>query len=258
MERDPAPSSRVGRFGPRSLTFRVLLVVLVPMIGLQLLAWRDLRTERAAATAATEVKGLADLLHTAANVIVPLSKELTVTNSLVVMRNKGYDLPTLEAATGIDYTEVRDDAMAQVDDTLEQLAADGAGVTLTDGTDVAEVAVDLQTRVADLRTQFLDDPDSLSGAVVGGLAADLMQELGMAVAQLPGGEIVPAMQRGVIDAFEFNNPTSDMRFGAQDVAKYYSMGSFHQAQEFFEIIFNPTRHSPFLYTPSGHTSMKTV
>ena len=71
-----------------------------------------------------------------------------------------------------------------------------------------------------------------------GLAADLMQELGMAVAQLPGGEIVPAMQRGVIDAFEFNNPTADMRFGAQDVAKYYSMGSFHQAQEFFEIIFN--------------------
>jgi TRAP-type mannitol/chloroaromatic compound transport system substrate-binding protein len=71
-----------------------------------------------------------------------------------------------------------------------------------------------------------------------GLAADLLQEMGMAVAQLPGGEIVPAMQRGVIDAFEFNNPTSDMRFGAQDVAKYYSMGSYHQAQEFFEIIFN--------------------
>lgn len=71
-----------------------------------------------------------------------------------------------------------------------------------------------------------------------GLAADLMQEMGLAVAQLPGGEIVPAMQRGVIDAFEFNNPTADMRFGAQDVAKFYSMGSFHQAQEFFEIIFN--------------------
>jgi TRAP-type mannitol/chloroaromatic compound transport system substrate-binding protein len=76
-----------------------------------------------------------------------------------------------------------------------------------------------------------------------GLAADLMQELGMSVAQLPGGEIVPAMQRGVIDAFEFNNPTSDMRFGAQDVAKYYSMGSFHQAQEFFEIIFNKDKYN---------------
>jgi TRAP-type mannitol/chloroaromatic compound transport system substrate-binding protein len=76
-----------------------------------------------------------------------------------------------------------------------------------------------------------------------GLAADMLQEMGMAVAQLPGGEIVPAMQRGVIDAFEFNNPTSDMRFGAQDVAKYYSMGSYHQAQEFFEIIFNKDKYN---------------
>lgn len=75
-----------------------------------------------------------------------------------------------------------------------------------------------------------------------GLAADLMQELGMKVTQLPGGEIVPAMERGVIDAFEFNNPTSDRRFGAQDVAKYYSMGSYHQAMEFFEIIFNRTKY----------------
>ena len=75
-----------------------------------------------------------------------------------------------------------------------------------------------------------------------GLAADLMQELGMKVTQLPGGEIVPAMERGVIDAFEFNNPTSDSRFGAQDVAKYYMMGSYHQAMEFFEIDWNRKRY----------------
>ena len=63
----------------------------------------------------------------------------------------------------------------------------------------------------------------------------------MAVTQLPGGEIMPAMERGVIDAFEFNNPTSDRRFGAQDVAKNYMLGSYHQATEFFEIIFNKTK-----------------
>jgi TRAP-type mannitol/chloroaromatic compound transport system substrate-binding protein len=74
-----------------------------------------------------------------------------------------------------------------------------------------------------------------------GLAADLMQAMGLAVAQLPGGEIVPAMERGVIDAFEFNNPTSDRRFGAQDVAKNYMMGSHHQATEYFEIMFNKTK-----------------
>jgi TRAP-type mannitol/chloroaromatic compound transport system substrate-binding protein len=71
-----------------------------------------------------------------------------------------------------------------------------------------------------------------------GLAADLMQSMGMSVAQLPGGEIVPAMERGVIDAFEFNNPSSDRRFGAQDVAKNYYLGSYHQASEAFEFLFN--------------------
>jgi TRAP-type mannitol/chloroaromatic compound transport system substrate-binding protein len=74
-----------------------------------------------------------------------------------------------------------------------------------------------------------------------GLAADLFQAMGAAVAQLPGGEIVPAMERGVIDAFEFNNPTSDRRFGAHNVAKNYYLGSHHQATEYFEIMFNRTK-----------------
>lgn len=71
-----------------------------------------------------------------------------------------------------------------------------------------------------------------------GLAADLMAKLGMSVAQLPGGEIVPAMERGVIDAFEFNNPSSDKDFGAQDVAKNYYLSSYHQASESFEFLFS--------------------
>ncbi|QDZ00072.1 TRAP transporter substrate-binding protein [Nitratireductor mangrovi] len=75
-----------------------------------------------------------------------------------------------------------------------------------------------------------------------GLAADLFQAMGASVAQLPGGEIVPAMERGVIDAFEFNNPTSDSRFGAQDVAKNYMLSSYHQASESFEIIFNKDKY----------------
>jgi TRAP-type mannitol/chloroaromatic compound transport system substrate-binding protein len=71
-----------------------------------------------------------------------------------------------------------------------------------------------------------------------GLAADLMQKMGMSVAQLPGGEIVPAMERGVIDAYEFNNPSSDLRFGSADVAKNYLLSSYHQASESFEFLFN--------------------
>ncbi|AUH32964.1 TRAP transporter substrate-binding protein [Paracoccus tegillarcae] len=83
----------------------------------------------------------------------------------------------------------------------------------------------------------IDDIQGMKYRTVG-LAADLLQSMGMSVAQLPGGEIVPAMERGVIDAFEFNNPSSDMRFGAQDVAKNYYMGSYHQASEAFEFLFN--------------------
>lgn len=83
----------------------------------------------------------------------------------------------------------------------------------------------------------LDDIKGLKYRTVG-LAADLMQNMGMSVAQLPGGEIVPAMERGVIDAFEFNNPSSDSDFGAQDVAKNYYLSSYHQASESFEFIFN--------------------
>jgi TRAP-type mannitol/chloroaromatic compound transport system substrate-binding protein len=71
-----------------------------------------------------------------------------------------------------------------------------------------------------------------------GLAADVMLEMGLSVVQLPGGEIQPAMKSGLIDAAEFNNPTSDRDFGMQDVSKHYMLASFHQSQEFFEITFN--------------------
>jgi TRAP-type mannitol/chloroaromatic compound transport system substrate-binding protein len=58
-----------------------------------------------------------------------------------------------------------------------------------------------------------------------GLAADVLQEMGMSVVQLPGGEIQPAMKSGLIDAAEFNNPTSDKDFGMQDVSKHYHLGT---------------------------------
>ena len=71
-----------------------------------------------------------------------------------------------------------------------------------------------------------------------GLAADVMQGMGLDVLQLPGSGIIPAYKKGVIDAFEYTNPTSDRGLGAQEVSKTYMMGSYHQAAEFFEIIFN--------------------
>ena len=74
-----------------------------------------------------------------------------------------------------------------------------------------------------------------------GLAANVMQAMGAKVTQLPGGEIIPAMEKGVIEAFEYANPTSDSRFGAPDVAKIYMMSSYHQPAEMLEIEFNKTK-----------------
>jgi TRAP-type mannitol/chloroaromatic compound transport system substrate-binding protein len=74
-----------------------------------------------------------------------------------------------------------------------------------------------------------------------GLATDLFQEMGAAVVALPGGEIVPALERGVIDAAEFNNPSSDRVLGFPDVAKNYYLQSYHQAVETFEVLFNRPR-----------------
>ena len=74
-----------------------------------------------------------------------------------------------------------------------------------------------------------------------GLATNVLQKMGMVVRQLPGGEIQPAMKTGLIDAAEFNNPTSDSQFGMQDVSKHYHLGSFHQSQEMFEIPCNTKR-----------------
>ena len=74
-----------------------------------------------------------------------------------------------------------------------------------------------------------------------GLATNVLTAMGMVVRQLPGGEIQPAMKTGLIDAAEFNNPTSDSQFGMQDVSKHYHLGSFHQSQEMFEICINKKR-----------------
>ena len=66
--------------------------------------------------------------------------------------------------------------------------------------------------------------------------------MGAAVNALPGGEIVPAMDRGLLDAAEFNNMTSDRALGFPDVSKVCMLQSFHQNAEQFEIMFNKTKY----------------
>jgi TRAP-type mannitol/chloroaromatic compound transport system substrate-binding protein len=74
-----------------------------------------------------------------------------------------------------------------------------------------------------------------------GLAAALFKEMGAAVTILPGGEVVRAMEHGVVEAAEYNNPSSDLALGLADASQFYMMGSHHQQVEVFEVIFNKTR-----------------
>ncbi|MHB1084937.1 MAG: TRAP transporter substrate-binding protein [Thiobacillus sp.] len=75
-----------------------------------------------------------------------------------------------------------------------------------------------------------------------GLAVEIFKELGVAVNPMPGGEIVPALDRGLLDAAEFNNASSDRLLGFPDVTKVCMLQSFHQPSEQFEILFNKKKY----------------
>ena len=75
-----------------------------------------------------------------------------------------------------------------------------------------------------------------------GISIDLFTGLGAAVNALPGGEIVPALDRGLLDGAEFNNASSDRLLGFPDVSKVCMLQSYHQNAESFEVLFNKTKY----------------
>jgi TRAP-type mannitol/chloroaromatic compound transport system substrate-binding protein len=87
----------------------------------------------------------------------------------------------------------------------------------------------------------VDDFKGLKFRTVG-ISIDVLQSLGAAVNALPGGEIVSAMDRGLIEAAEFNNASSDRALGFADVSKICMLQSYHQNAEQFEITFNKTKY----------------
>jgi len=76
-----------------------------------------------------------------------------------------------------------------------------------------------------------------------GISIDVFTGLGAAVNALPGGEIVAAMDRGLLDAAEFNNASSDRALGFADVSKVCMLQSYHQNAEQFEITFNKDKYN---------------
>jgi hypothetical protein len=75
-----------------------------------------------------------------------------------------------------------------------------------------------------------------------GLSIEIFNAMGASVQALGGADIVPAMDRGVLDAAEFNNASSDRALGFADVSKVCMLQSFHQCSEQFEILFNKKKY----------------
>src|SRR5881227_4225967 len=86
-----------------------------------------------------------------------------------------------------------------------------------------------------------DDLKGLKYRTVG-ISIDVFTAMGAAVNALPGGEIVSAMDRGLLDAAEFNNASSDRALGFADVSKVCMLQSYHQNAEQFEITFNKDKY----------------
>ena len=73
-----------------------------------------------------------------------------------------------------------------------------------------------------------------------GITGEIFKEMGITAVALPGGEIVPAAQRGVIDAAEWIGPADDINLGLQTVWKHYYLQGLHQSTDIGEVIINGT------------------
>ncbi|MFG1496231.1 TRAP transporter substrate-binding protein DctP [Saccharospirillum sp. HFRX-1] len=85
--------------------------------------------------------------------------------------------------------------------------------------------------------ESIDDFNGLKMRIPG-LAGQVYSELGVSVQLLPGGEIFPALERGVIDAAEFVGPYQDRRLGLHNAAKYYYTTGWHEPTNLTELLIN--------------------
>ncbi len=69
-----------------------------------------------------------------------------------------------------------------------------------------------------------------------GLGGKIYKEIGVNVKSLGGGEIFPALERGVIDAAEWVGPVQDRRLGLHKAAKYYYSTGWHEPSTTTELL----------------------
>ncbi len=73
-----------------------------------------------------------------------------------------------------------------------------------------------------------------------GIPSESFKAIGMPVVSMPGSEIVPSAQRGVIDAAEWISPGDDKLLGLSDVWKFYYLQGLHQALSIGDVYINKT------------------
>lgn len=71
-----------------------------------------------------------------------------------------------------------------------------------------------------------------------GVVAEIMNEMGMRTVNMPGGEIVPAAERGTIDCAEWVGGVEDLRFGFQSIWKWHYAPSLHESVSIGELLIN--------------------
>jgi len=71
-----------------------------------------------------------------------------------------------------------------------------------------------------------------------GIVAEIFQRMGMQTVNMPGGEIVPSAQRGVIDCAEWVGGIEDLRLGLPQVWKYHYVPGMHEPSVIGELLIN--------------------
>jgi TRAP-type mannitol/chloroaromatic compound transport system substrate-binding protein len=89
-----------------------------------------------------------------------------------------------------------------------------------------------------------------------GMAAEVFQRMGMQTVNMPGGEIIPSAQRGVIDCAEWIGGEEDRRLGFQNVWKYHYTPGMHENVTIGEVLFNTEVWKAL--KPEHQEMMKTV
>ena len=155
----------MGRFGPRSLAARLLTVLLVPMIGLQVFAYRELDAQREAEDSAARVSEQVSLLQHTGQLIVPLYIEFTATAGVAEAEVRGLDRIELDDTLGIDFVGFVSESRAQLDEALAALSASSGAVRLPSGVTIGEEIASIESELADVRAEFdaqAQRPDSVN------------------------------------------------------------------------------------------------